>query len=355
MPSHIPCLNSPRPTVSVLMPIYNGAQLVRHGQSALKAALGSLLKQSFADFEILAVDDGSSDTTPEVLRAYAALDTRIRPIYMAHGGIVKALNTGLTMARGQYIARMDADDICHPHRLAQQVAYLDHNPQIGLVACRVHFAGSRQHHAGYARHVDWTNTLLRPEDIALHRFRESPIAHPSVMFRASVAHRYGSYAQGPFPEDYELWLRWLESGVAMAKLPETLLEWHDPPTRLSRTHPHYAMENFYRLKSRYLARWLACNNPHHPHVTIIGAGKTSRRRAGMLRTHGIIIKDWIDVDPRKIGNVIGGVRILGREAIPATGHGFCIAYLAGHNAAEALVSFLKTKGYTPGTDYLLAS
>ncbi|MBL3581900.1 glycosyltransferase [Oleidesulfovibrio alaskensis] len=343
------------PAVTVLMPVYNAAGLLRQGASALEAAVHSVLCQQFHSFELLAVDDGSTDGTAGVLHRLAAQDQRMRVLHVSHGGIVSALNAGLAAARGRYIARMDADDICHPHRLALQAAHLDSHPETGLVACRVRFAGDRAACGGYARYVDWTNTLLSSQDIALGRFRESPFAHPSVMFRASTVHAHGAYADGPFPEDYELWLRWLECGVRMAKLPQTLLDWYDPPTRLSRTHGNYGTDNFYRLKTRYLARWLAARNPHHPHVTVIGAGRTSRRRAALLREHGIVIDRWIDVDPRKIGNVVDGARVHGRDALPEAGRGFSLAYLAGHGAAEELVPFLESTGRRNGTDFLLAS
>lgn len=337
------------------MPVYNAASLQRDGQSALESAVQSVLAQQYDSFELVAVDDGSDDDTLRILKSYAQADSRVLPVSIPHGGIVAALNAGLEAARGRYIARMDADDTCHPERLALQAACLDASPQTGLVSCRVNFAGDREVNGGYARYVDWTNTLLTAEDIALERFRESPFAHPSVMFRASLIAEHGKYADGPFPEDYELWLRWLEAGVNMQKLPQTLLNWYDPPTRLSRTHANYDVDNFYALKTRYLARWLAQNNPHHPEITIIGAGKTSRRRANLLREHGITIRCWIDVDPRKIGNIVDGIRVCGRNALPETGKGFCLAYLAGHGAAEELEPFLAAKGYRKGIDYLLAS
>ena len=114
----------------------------------------------------------------------------------------------------------------------------------------------------------WTNGLLTHEEIALARFVESPLAHPSVMFRRSLVERWGGYAEGAFPEDYELWLRWLDAGVRMEKLADPLLIWNDSPTRLSRRDPRYAAEAFYRVKARYLARWLA---PQHAQGTVHGA------------------------------------------------------------------------------------
>lgn len=335
------------PAVSVLMPAYNA-------QATVADAVHSVLTQTWTDFELLAVDDGSSDNTVSVLAALAAQDARIRVLELSHGGIVSALNAGLYLARAPLIARMDADDLCMPERLERQMAYLATHPAIGMVGCRVSFGGGPQA-GGYARYVDWINTLLTPEDISLQRFRESPFAHPSVMFHRELIDRFGEYRDGSFPEDYELWLRWLEQGVSMAKVPETLLEWSDPPTRLSRTDTRYSTESFYSMKTAYLVQWLTRHNPFHPHVTVIGAGKQSRKRAVMLHDYGVTIDRWIDVDPRKIGNVVDGVPVCGRDCLPAPAGGFCLAYLAGHGAAEELEAFLLPAGYVAGRDYLLVS
>lgn len=336
------------PAVSILMPAWNAA-------ATLPAALDSLLGQTYRDFELLVVDDGSSDDTPAILTAYAERDNRLRPLRIEHGGIVAALQGGLAQARGRHVARMDADDICHPERLALQSQHLDEHPETGLVASRVTFGGNAEACGGFVRYIQWTNSLLDHAAISLGRFRESPLAHPSVMFRRELVERHGGYAHGPFPEDYELWLRWLEAGVRMEKLPESLLTWNDPPGRLTRTHANYSDEAFTALRIRYLARWLARHNPFQPEVWIIGAGRTSRRRARPLRDHGVVIKAWIDIDPRKLGNTVEGLPVLGRESMPRPGGGFFLAFLAGHGAAEELAEYLTAQGYVMGRDYLLAS
>lgn len=336
------------PAISVVIPAWNAAH-------HLPAALDSLLCQTCRDWEALVVDDGSDDATAEVLSDYASRDRRIRPLHVSHGGIVRALNHGLDHVRGRYVARLDADDTCHPDRLRLQCAALDTDPATGLVASCVHFGGDAARCGGFVRYVDWTNTLLDHASIALARFRESPLVHPSVMFRRELIDRHGPYAEGPFPEDYELWLRWLEAGVRMEKLPQKLLTWNDPPGRLTRTHENYAETGFVTLRVHYLARWLARQNPHHPEVWIIGAGKASRRRARPLLEHGVRIRAWVDIDPRKIGNTVEGLPVVGRTAMPRPGEGFMLAFLAGHGAAEELTEFLLDAGYRPGRDYLLTS
>ncbi len=321
-------------TVSVVMPVYNAADTVVQ-------TLDSLRAQTHSPLEIIAVDDGSTDGTTDLLRQQRDIVLLERP----HRGIVPALNDGLAVASGKYIARMDADDLCTPERMAVQAAFLDASPRIGLVGCRVEFGGDRGKQAGYAAYVDWINSLTLPQDIALNRFVESPFAHPSVMFRKELVSACGGYRDGAFPEDYELWLRWMDHGVKMGKVDETLLRWNDPPTRLSRTDERYAVDAFYRTKAAYLYKWLETNNPHHPDVMVWGAGRVTRRRAALLEEHGIRIRGYIDIKPRRLNC---GTPVIPPEEIPPAPHGFIIPMVSSRGARVKIARFLRDKGYIPG-------
>src|ERR1700716_545696 len=112
------------------MPVFNGG-------SYLAAAVESVLKQSFGDFELLAIDDGSTDQSVSVLSGFARSDGRIRLITQANAGIVASLNRALGLARGEYVARMDADDVALPSRLAMQVAFLDGHPDVAVVGSAI--------------------------------------------------------------------------------------------------------------------------------------------------------------------------------------------------------------------------
>jgi glycosyltransferase involved in cell wall biosynthesis len=327
---------------------------VRDAARTLPAALDSVLAQSESAWELIAVDDHSGDDSPEILAAYARRDRRVRVIAAPRDGIVAALNAGLAAARGALIARMDADDVCHPDRLRQQRARLEARPHVGLVGCCVEFGGDPVRAAGYARHVEWTNGLLTHEQIAIARFVESPFAHPSVMFRRTVLTRYGGYAEGDFPEDYELWLRWLDAGVRMEKLADRLLVWNDHPERLSRRDARYADEAFYRLKARYLAPWLARNNRHHPRVVVWGAGRLARRRIRYLEAEGIVVSGYIDIDPAKIGRPIAGRPVNDAAALPAPGTAFIVSYVSSAGAREQIEARLTCLGWRAGAHYVLA-
>lgn len=337
------------PLVSVLLPVRNAAV-------CLPTALDSLCAQSLEAFEVLAVDDGSDDcgATRDVLAAYAGDDPRIRPLFTPPQGIAHALNLAAGLSRGRFLARMDADDMSHPERLGLQAAHLLENPGTDLVSCRVAFGGEPEA-AGYARHVEWLNSRRTHGQMALGVFREAPVAHPSVMFRASTFHRLGCYRQGPFPEDYDLWLRWLSRGATFAKLPQTLFTWNDPPCRLSRNDPRYDPEAFYSLKAGHLADWLAGNNPFHPSIYVVGAGRITRRRAEHLTALGVRIEAYLDIDPRKVGRVIHGRPVLFHEAVPEACECFVVSFVASHGAAELIESFLRSRGFRPGKGYILAA
>ncbi|PTY00081.1 glycosyltransferase family 2 protein [Opitutus sp. ER46] len=334
------------PRVSILLPAYQAA-------GTLARAIASIREQTLSDWELLVVDDGSTDGTAELVRGAAATDARVRLLGQPHAGLVAALTRGLAEARGELIARMDADDESHPERLAAQVAALMADPALGLVGCQVEFGGDAQASAGYALHVAWLNGLLTPQEIALNRFIEAPFAHPSVMFRREIAARHGGYRDGDFPEDYELWLRWSDAGVRMGKVPRPLLRWNDGPTRLSRADPRYAPEKFFAVKAGWLAREIN-RHPGLP-VWIWGAGRHTRKRAAHLGAHGIAIAGYIDVDAKKAGHVVGGVPVISPAELPPPGSRLILGYVSNRGAREYIREQLTATGHVEGRDFLMCA
>jgi hypothetical protein len=175
------------------------------------------------------------------------------------------------------------------------------------------------------------------------------------MFRRTCVEQAGAYRDGAFPEDYELWLRWLEAGVRMAKLPEFLLTWSDPPDRLSRTDRRYAVRAFYRCKAEYLAHWLTRRNPHHPEIILWGAGRETRKRADALLEHGVAIAAYVDIDPRKIGQVIHGIPVIDEDQLPPPGDAFVVSYVGTRGARDDIRSRLAARGFTEGENFIMGA
>jgi len=336
-----------QPRVSVVLPVRNGA-------SSLSAAIDSIRAQTELRWELIVINDGSTDDTGQILADLANADPRIRVATTTPLGIVQALNLGVDHAHAPLIARMDADDVAHPRRLAMQCDYLDSHPEIGLVSCLVEFKSTAGAAGGYERHVTWLNSVRSPDEIRRQRFIESPMAHPSVVFRKSILNEHGGYHEGDFPEDYELWLRWLEAGVVMGKIPQTLITWNDGPGRLSRTCPRYSVDAFYRIKARYLARWVKSCASGRP-VWIWGAGRVTRRRAEWLLKEGVACAGWIDIDPRKIGKFHAERRVCSPESLLSSPRPFVLAYVGSWEAREIIAGWLARNGFVEETDYLLCA
>ncbi len=340
-----------KPFVSVVMPAWNAA-------GTIARAVGSVRAQTLEAWELLVVDDGSVDGTAEVVEAAAGGDGRVKVVRRGKEGIVAALNAGVAEARGEFLARMDADDEMYPERLDAQVAFLkaEGNAGVGLVSCGVEFGGDRAASAGYALHVDWINALVTPEELALNRFVESPLAHPSVMFRRECVERWGGYRAGEFPEDYEMWLRWMEAGVRMAKVPRVLMRWNDSAGRASRVKARYAEDAFYRVKAEYVARELARVSGGRE-VWVWGAGRPTRKRAVELEKWDVRIAGYVDVDAKKWTRAIGGVGVpvVGPEAMKGKEEIFVLGYVSARGARELIRGELRRKGFGEGRDFLMCA
>jgi glycosyltransferase involved in cell wall biosynthesis len=196
----------------VLLPVWNG-------EAFLAEAIESMLRQTFSSFELLVIDDGSTDRSVAIVEEFASRDERVRVLRRAHEGLPMTLNAGIAAARGEYVARMDADDISVPDRLQKQVAYLDAHPACVAIGSSIEVVDETGQHIGLktfaTTHDAISAALLRGV---------SAIAHPTVVARRDVLRAAGGYDAQRFPsEDFDLWFRMIESGE-LANFPEALLQ-----------------------------------------------------------------------------------------------------------------------------------
>jgi glycosyltransferase involved in cell wall biosynthesis len=210
------------PKISVILPVFNA-------QTYLQESIESILSQTFTNFELIIINDGSTDQSLDIIQSYS--DERIKLINQANAGLPISLNRAIAIAKGQYLARQDADDISLPSRLAEQAAYLDEHPACALLG-------------------SWANILMdnSPTDRALqHPHLNGDIAlkllffncfvHSSVMIRKSALEKSGLYPEerDKFPpEDYDLWLR-ISKSFEVANIPKALLQYRELPNSISRT------------------------------------------------------------------------------------------------------------------------
>lgn len=335
-------MSSKTPKVTVILPVYNAG-------TTLKRAVDSVLKQTFHDFELLIVDNNSTDRSLPVSRESAFRDNRIRIFKEPKQGVTHAFNKGLQEASSPYIARMDADDEMLPHRLLLQHDFLQENPDFDAVAGLAEYVPHHQYTRGFHEYVAWSNSLISAGDISLNRFVEMPVINPTTMWRRSISDHLGAYREGDFPEDYEMWLRWMEEDVRVGKVIQPVLRWHDSEKRLTRTEEKYSREAFHRVRVKYLAKYLKRHNPFHPEVWVWGAARQTRRMAEMMKTEGVVIKKYIDV----VSNKQIPESVLHHTEIPKAGSCFILVYTKNPTARKDIVRFLHSLKYKPGIDYLL--
>jgi glycosyltransferase involved in cell wall biosynthesis len=210
------------PRVSIVMSVYNGA-------AHLPAALDSILAQTWTDFELIIVDDGSTDQSSEILKKYSQRDPRIRVISQANTGLTLALIRGCQESRGEFMARHDADDWSEPTRLAAQVEILDQQPQIGFVSCATQYVGPQGEPLEIVTRCDDPAVATRK----LLDERQGPPAHGSVMFRRALYESVGGYRpEFYFGQDSDLWMRMAER-APIAYVPTCLYSARRDPNSVS--------------------------------------------------------------------------------------------------------------------------
>ena len=294
------------PRVSVLLPC-------RDAEPFLPECIASLQVQSERRFEVLALDDGSRDRTGDLLHAWAGRDSRVRLVDRGGSGIVAALRRLAREARAPLIARMDADDIARPGRLAAQLRLLADRPDIAACGTAVRYFPRPPAGSGYRRYEAWLNGLTDAASVERDLFVECPIAHPTLMVRRAAFEAAGGYRETGGPEDYDLILRLAAAGHGLANVPEVLHEWRLGAHRLSERSARYSPDAFRHLKVSFLAGRLPPDRP----LVIWGAGRVGKAFARTWREEGGTFAGFVDLDPRKIGQTIHGAPVIRPDDLPA--------------------------------------
>lgn len=266
------------PLISVVMPVYNGGQY-------LAAAIESILNQTFGDFEFLIVEDGSTDDSLSIIKAYQQKDDRIRIIVNdGNKGLVYSLNTAFDQVKSKYIARMDADDIAMSERLAKQVEFMEKNPDITIVGTQIKLTTT-----GKPTRVD-----LHHDEIKIDLLMYNQLSHPTVMIRKEDILEKNLHYKNDYysSEDYKLWTQIVSSGLKVANLPDVLLQYrvHEAQMSSASNKMKLQQEHTNRIRKEYILNLLG-NSISDYEVSIIADTNTAFPLAHIrqlsLKTQGL--------------------------------------------------------------------
>lgn len=290
--------------ISILLPVKNGGDY-------LYTALDSLCQQTYRLFECIVIDDHSDDGA-----SHAAIqklnDSRFNLINNQGTGIVDALNTGIAVSKGDFIARMDADDISLTQRFERQITFLQTNRAIDFCGTKInYFSDTKTIDQGLTVYQEWINAQESHKDICNNMFVECAMPHPSFMLRRQLLEKLDGYQDNGWAEDYDIVLRAYCLGARFGKPKEILLNWRDHHTRLSRNDKRYQKLAFIKAKAHYLAR-----SPNYQtaikqskSIIIWGAGKTGKLLHEQLLLQTMTVQAFVDVSAKLIGKKIHEVRI----------------------------------------------
>jgi glycosyltransferase involved in cell wall biosynthesis len=329
-----------RPRVSVLLPVRDEAPF-------LTDCLESLSAQTLSDFEVIAVDDGSTDATPEILEAYARTDTRFRVLRQEAGGVVASSERARADARAPLIARMDADDIASPERLELQVASIEEEG-LAAVGGRVEyftgpdFPGPTE---GMRAYADWLNSLITVEAAMRDLWIECPLPGPGLTVRAELM----SYRDRGWPEDYDLVLRIWEAGGRFRNVDALVHRWRDHPGRLTRTHDAFTLAAFRRCRVHFLRRTLLAGGRT---AVLWGAGPTGKAFAWELLAAGTPLAAFVEVDPRKVGKRIHDAPVVPVESAGDFPASLALGAVSGSEGRARLRALAAELEFVEGRDFV---
>jgi glycosyltransferase involved in cell wall biosynthesis len=327
--------------VSILLPAFNAA-------ATLPAALRSIRRQSFADWQCIAVDDGSTDTTLACLRSFAAEDPRFVVIATPHRGLVEALRAGLERCGGRFVARMDADDVMHRRRLEAQVAALEGAPSLSAVGCHVRLFPRADLRDGRRAYEAWLNRIESAADVRRDAYIECPVAHPTLMIRREVLARLG-YRQRGWAEDYDLLLRLLAGGHEVGVVPRRLLSWRDHPERLSRTDSAYGLDRFTTCKAAFLAETFLRAGDEY---VLWGFGDTGKAMRKALAFHGKRPALIVELHPGRLGKSIHGAPVIHPDQLPVHRGTPILVSVAGEEPRRQNRGWLAAMGFGELRDFV---
>ena len=326
--------------VSIIIPFKNTAHY-------LPECLDSIVNQSYTDWEVLAVNDNSTDESYELLTSYSNKDERIKVFQNKGSGIIPALQTGYAKSNGAFVTRMDSDDIMRPNRLEVMVNSL-HETGPGYIAVgQVKYFSDRGISNGYERYEEWLNGLTSTGNNFDEIYKECVIPSPCWMVHREDFEKCEGFKPQRYPEDYDLTFRFYEQGFKIIPCDPVLHMWRDYDTRTSRTHEHYAQNYFLDITLHY---FLKLNHDRTRPLVVWGAGFKGKKIAKGLKKQGLEFV-WLCDNPKKIGKSIYGKELVHFEALQNLNNPQSIITVANENAQKEIRRYFSELEQSPMQDY----
>ncbi|MCO4783023.1 MAG: glycosyltransferase family 2 protein [Candidatus Cloacimonetes bacterium] len=291
--------------VSIVMPFKNTSQYLR-------ACIESITNQNHINFELLAVDDHSTDNSFDLVASYAAKDSRVKVFKNPGRGILQGLDYIYSKCTGNFITRMDSDDLMPANKLFELKSILESSTEktvaTGLVK---YFCDEHDVFDGFTRYQNWLNDLSKTSTHYQDIYTECPVASPCWMMYKADYDSIGAYSVHHYPEDYDLFYRWYEAGFKIKASHQILHLWRDHSTRASRTDPNYLDQCFFKIKLNYFKKLHYCDQSP---LVVWGAGPKGKKLVKELQSQGFSLR-WICDNPKKIGQNIYGIQLENIEVL----------------------------------------
>jgi len=328
------------PLISILIPFKNTA-------SYLVECLASIIEQSHTNWEVCAVNDHSTDTSEALVKEWAQKDPRIKVVNNTGYGIIPALRKALEISSGQFITRMDSDDVMAREKLKHLLTSLLRHGPGHLALGGVRYFSHRGIRDGYARYERWLNDLTAAGNNYSELYKECVIPSPCWMtFREDLI-RCDAFDPDRYPEDYDLAFRFYRAGLKCLPCKEILHNWRDYDERTSRNHEHYAQNYFLSIKLHY---FLELHHEATRPLTLWGAGAKGKEIAQNLNARNLPFY-WLCDNPKKIGKKIYGLPMLHFSEIEKLASPQCIITVANEDAQQEIRAFMEQRDFQSMQDY----
>lgn len=322
-----------KPLVSIIIPFKNTMVF-------LPECIDSIIEQEYKNWEILAVDDHSTDNSKNLLNAYAQKDSRIQ-VFTNHGnGIINALRLGYLHSKGEFITRMDSDDIMTPNKISVMANSLIEKGKGHVAVGQVKYFSEKGISNGYERYEEWLNSLTQKGTNYTEIYKECAIPSPCWMVSREDFDACSGFQPDRYPEDYDLAFQFYKNGLKCIPCNKVLLHWRDYDTRTSRTSEHYAQNYFLDIKLHY---FLEIERDTRRPLVLWGAGNKGKAIAKSLIDQQIEFY-WVCDNPKKIGKDIYGKEMLHFEKLNTLKNAQSIVTVANDGAQNKIRAYFASIG-----------